>query len=84
VLGDSIDHIFPIRIVETETVGALKVAIKEQKKHTFERVDADTLNLYKAPHNDLDRFLRDLAMKLGPCSLDFQPTARLTFEIFLL
>jgi hypothetical protein len=68
VLGESINHAFPIKIVEAESVGALKVAIKEQKKHSFEHVDADALNLWKVPpalENDLAKFLKVLSTKIS-------------------
>jgi hypothetical protein len=82
VLGESISHAFPIKIVEAETVGALKVAIKEQKKHKFEHVDADALNLWKVPpalENDLENFLEVLSTTISPYSFIFLPTARLTY-----
>jgi len=47
VLGDGPDHIFPVNIASTESVGALKKSIKDQKKHAFKHVDADTLNIFK-------------------------------------
>ena len=40
-------HVFPVKIASTESVGALKELIKDKKKHAFERVDADTLNVWK-------------------------------------
>src|SRR6266702_4571868 len=47
ILGDDPRRrIFPVKIEETESVGDLKDAIKEKKKHTFNNVDADTLDLW--------------------------------------
>ena len=46
VLGHDASHIFPIEIVESKTVGALKDAIKGKKEHTFQHVDADNLILW--------------------------------------
>jgi len=48
VQGDDTDHVFPVTIATTESVGALKKAIKEENKHAFEQVDAKILNLWKA------------------------------------
>jgi hypothetical protein len=81
VLGESIDHVFPIKIVEAETVGALKVAIKVQKKYAFEHVDADALNLWKVPplENDLEHFLARLSTKISTYSSVFLSPACLTF-----
>jgi hypothetical protein len=47
VFGDDHDHIFTIEIADTENIGALKVAIKEEKRNTFQNVDANTLILRK-------------------------------------
>jgi hypothetical protein len=48
VLGDDPSHIFTIEIQGTKNISALKKAIKEEKKHTFQHVDADALKLFKA------------------------------------
>src|ERR1700734_3104790 len=47
VLNDDTSHIFPIEIAESKTVGALRKAIKDEKRHAFQHVDADTLVLWK-------------------------------------
>jgi hypothetical protein len=47
VSGDDPDHIFTIEIANTKTVGALKKAIKEEKKPAFDDVAADALVLWK-------------------------------------
>ena len=47
VLGDDASHIFPIEIAESKTVGALRKAIKDEKEHAFQHVDADALLLWK-------------------------------------
>ncbi|KAH9969418.1 hypothetical protein BGW80DRAFT_1334817, partial [Lactifluus volemus] len=47
VFGDDHDHIFTIEIADTENIGALKDAIKEEKRNTFQNVDANTLILRK-------------------------------------
>jgi len=47
VQGDDTDHIFTVEIGNTKNVSALRKAIKGEKKHAFEQVDADVLNLWK-------------------------------------
>jgi len=47
VLGGDPNRVFEIKIAPTESVSALKKAIKEEKKQTFRDVDADTLQLWK-------------------------------------
>lgn len=47
VLGDDPSHIFTIEIQGTKNISALKKAIKEEKKHKFQHVDADALKLFK-------------------------------------
>ena len=47
MLGESRSHIFPVKIAGTESVGALKKAIKNEKKPAFYHVPADTLVLWK-------------------------------------
>jgi len=47
VLGDDPSHVFTVEIPKTKTVSILKKAIKEEKKHALEGVDADTLVLWK-------------------------------------
>jgi hypothetical protein len=46
VRGDGTDHVFTIEIVNTKNVSALRKAIKEEKKHKFKHVDADSLILW--------------------------------------
>ncbi|KAF8315288.1 uncharacterized protein EI90DRAFT_3293971 [Cantharellus anzutake] len=41
--GDGANHIFPVQIASTESVGTLKKAIKEEK-FALPHIDADTLN----------------------------------------
>jgi len=47
VLGDDPKRVFSVEIAKTKTVDALKDAIKEKKKHTFDGIDADLLDLWK-------------------------------------
>ncbi|KIL58376.1 hypothetical protein M378DRAFT_86543 [Amanita muscaria Koide BX008] len=47
VFSDDINRIFSVEILRTESVGALKKAIKNKNKDTFQHVDADTLALWK-------------------------------------
>jgi hypothetical protein len=47
VSGDDPDRIFTIEIANAKNVGALKKAIKEEKKLAFQYADADALVLWK-------------------------------------
>jgi hypothetical protein len=46
VLGDDPSRIFSVKILTTESVGALRDLIKDKNQHAFEHVDADALTLY--------------------------------------
>lgn len=48
VSGDDHSHIFPVKILSTESVGALKKTIKNEKKPAFDHIPADALILWKA------------------------------------
>ena len=39
--------VFTVKIAREENVSALKKAIKEEKPHTFQHVEADTLDIWK-------------------------------------
>ena len=47
VLGHDVGHIFPIEIAKSKTVGALRKAIKDEKRPAFDYVPADALLLWK-------------------------------------
>jgi Crinkler effector protein N-terminal domain len=47
VFGDDITQVFPIKIVNTESVGTLKEAIKDKKQPVLDHVTADSLTLWK-------------------------------------
>jgi hypothetical protein len=47
VLSDDTSHIFPIEIAESKTVGALRKAIKDEKRPAIDHLPADTLVLWK-------------------------------------
>jgi hypothetical protein len=47
VLGDSPQHIFPVKINKAESVGTLKKAIRDDQKPAFDQVPATTLTLWK-------------------------------------
>jgi hypothetical protein len=47
VLGHDASHVFSIEIGESKTIGALRKAIKDEKEHAFQHVDADALLLWK-------------------------------------
>jgi hypothetical protein len=62
VRGEPRSNIFPVKIAGTESVGALKDAIKEKKQLAFQHVDADTLVLRKVslPFDDrLEEIVRN-------------------------
>ena len=46
VLEEDHSHVFSVEISASKNVAALKKAIKKEKKHTFEHVDADALVLW--------------------------------------
>jgi hypothetical protein len=46
VLGDGSINIFGVEIKDNKKVSDLKEAIKDKKKHAFEHVDADELEVY--------------------------------------
>jgi Crinkler effector protein N-terminal domain len=56
-------RVFPVKIARSETVGGLKDAIKDKKKHAFDGVDADRLDLWKVSIPD-DRSLKENISKL--------------------
>lgn len=63
VFGDDRSHVFTIEIDDTKNVSTLKKAIKDEKKHTFRDVDADSLVLWKvsfAVDESLNENLNDL------------------------
>ena len=45
VLGDDPHHIFPVKVASSKMVIYLKKAIKDEKKHVFNDLDADSLDL---------------------------------------
>ncbi|KIM72350.1 hypothetical protein PILCRDRAFT_93498 [Piloderma croceum F 1598] len=47
LLGDDPRRVFPVEIAKTKTVGGLKKAIKGEKMHAFDGIDADLLDLWK-------------------------------------
>ena len=52
VHGDELQNVFPVKIARDETVGALKKAIKEEKKPLFDHIPADSLELWKVSNSD--------------------------------
>jgi hypothetical protein len=47
VFSHTSDRVFPVEIAKTKTVGALKEAIKDERKPDFDHVAADSLVLWK-------------------------------------
>jgi hypothetical protein len=69
VLGDDRSHIFPVKILSTESVGALKKAIKDEKKPAFDHIPADTLILWNVSVRDdehLEENIKELDKALAP------------------
>jgi Crinkler effector protein N-terminal domain len=66
VLGDDLGHIFTVEISSTKNVATLKKDIKNEKKHKFQHVDADTLVLWKVsiPRSDLEQNINIVDKKL--------------------
>jgi hypothetical protein len=61
VHGDDPSHIFAVDIDGNKKVSALKELIKDKKMHTFQHVDADTLNVFQVSlpiDDDVDAELR--------------------------
>ena len=46
VFGEDSTCIFPVKIDRDENVGALKKAIKEEKKKAFDHIDANSLDVW--------------------------------------
>jgi hypothetical protein len=59
VEGDYSEHVFPVKIDGTETVGTLKEVIREKKKR-----DTDSLELFKV--RERSNFMYSLSTDQGP------------------
>ena len=46
ISDDDSNHVFPVKIARTESVGTLKEAIKDKKKPLFDHITADALTLW--------------------------------------
>ncbi|KAJ3742410.1 hypothetical protein DFH05DRAFT_1544458 [Lentinula detonsa] len=64
VLGDQRNHIFPIKIAKTKSVGSLKKAVKEKKRPLFNHVPADDLALWRVSEV-VDQNLEDNLKKIN-------------------
>src|SRR6516164_3588307 len=60
MLGEDLIRVVEVKIEKTESVNALRKAIKEEKKNALQHIDADTLVLWKvsisiheSPHESL-------------------------------
>jgi hypothetical protein len=81
LLGDDPRRIFQVKIAATETVGALKDAIKDEKKPELDHVAADSLVLWKvsiAFNGSLEQNLDTLYILKEP---SLSPVAKLS-EVF--
>jgi hypothetical protein len=47
IRGDDANHIFPVEIASSKSVGALKEIVREKNKFSLEHMDAKTLTLWK-------------------------------------
>ena len=63
VRGPDVGSIFEVKISKTESVAALKKAIRSEKPVAFRDVDADTLALYK-PRDPVPRPYKENLSKL--------------------
>ncbi len=58
VLSDHPDRVFPVKIAPEESVGALRKAIKEEKRPVFDDIPADRLDLWKVSKQIAHRVCR--------------------------
>jgi hypothetical protein len=69
ILGNEPRRIFPVEVPSSKTVGHLKEAIKDKKKHTFSGIDADLLDLWKVSnriqHINNDEFILSLKVNIN-------------------
>ena len=82
VLGDDPSHVFPVKIADSESIGSLKKAIREEKKHAFQDVDADSLKLFRVSfpvNDDLDATLTHFQCEHDAASVRYlsRPVTRL-------
>jgi hypothetical protein len=76
VLDELRSHIFKVKLARTDTVNALKEAIKDKKKHAFQHVDAGALVLWRVfiPKNEKSRLVNDKIVvplkRLAPLCMD--------------
>ncbi|KAJ3794318.1 hypothetical protein GGU11DRAFT_759257 [Lentinula aff. detonsa] len=64
VLGDQRNHIFPVKIAKTKSVGSLKKAVKEKKRPLSNHVPADDLALWRVSEV-VDQNLEDNLEKIN-------------------
>src|SRR5262245_27583934 len=82
VLGDDPSHVFLVKIADSESIGSLKKAIREEKKHAFQDVDADSLKLFRVSfpvNDDLDATLTHFQREHDAASVRYlsRPVTRL-------
>ncbi|KAF9219577.1 hypothetical protein BS17DRAFT_668808, partial [Gyrodon lividus] len=65
VRGDTLNNIFPVKISSTETIGAVKKAIKNEKPVGFRDVDPNDLVLYNVSV-PVDGDLKETSRALSP------------------
>jgi len=75
VQGNSPDHIFPVKIDQTETMGSLKKAIKDEKQPKFDHITADKLDLWNfsiSLNGSLNKSLNNLELAEGGSLLGWE------------
>jgi len=83
VFGDDADSVFPVEIENTESVGWLREAIKNQDSVTFQNVRASSLDLWMVSilvDDNIDDTLEELVLQNDPDNgvLKLSPTYRLS------
>src|ERR1700733_5880108 len=78
ILGEDSTRIFPVEIDRGKNVGALKKAIKEEKKVAFDRIDADSLDVWNVSipidgDMNLEAQVKDLRLHEKKSLLPVQP-----------
>ena len=78
VLGEDSTRIFPVKVDRDENVGALKKAIKEEKKPTFDHITADSLDVWSVSIRmdgdaNLETQVKDLRLHEKKSLLPVQP-----------
>jgi len=66
IFGNDADSIFPVKIKNMESVGSLRVAIRNENRITFQNVEANSLDLWMVSilvNEDINEMLEELALQ---------------------